>query len=199
MCTVECVHPYSYTSRRKTIPCCSTLYAYIMYWRNRSALRGALRSRIDGRPTLCNRIATNPNLDYTIYNNHSVISNISSLIQLLQIIRREKRCKIYCVLCGHSDVSATLDIAKNPCLRHAPKARIQVDGQADIIVAPVDGKMIDIVKLYLQYIIRSELVPNNNSSFALSPTSSVATTSSSHFTYSSFRTFVYFFSSGPAY
>ena len=30
------------------------------------------------------------------------------------------------------------------------------DGQADIIVAPVDGKMIDIVKLYLQYIIRSE-------------------------------------------
>ena len=145
MCTVECVHPYSYTSRRKTIPCCSTLYAYIMYWRNRSALRGALRSRIDGRPTLCNRIATNPNLDYTIYNNHSVISYISSLIQLLQIIRREKRCKIYCVLCGHSDVSATLDIAKNPCLRHAPKARIQgtdkwtaVDGKNDYTIGLYD-------------------------------------------------------------
>ena len=120
-------------------------------------------------------------LDYAIYNNHSVISNISSLIQLLQIIRREKRVS-YIASC----VDATLDVAKNPCLRHAPKARIQgtdkwtaVDGKNDYTIGLYDiqqpfGNFKYIIfhlsfsdnsqreKNYTKYLIKSTLININS-------------------------------------
>jgi len=83
---------------------CNTLYAYIMYWRNRYTTQCITQCTTQCITQQNCHQSTITQLDYTIYNNHSVISNISSLIQLLQIIRREKRGKLYCVLCGRSDV-----------------------------------------------------------------------------------------------